>query len=195
MLTALPLLALVAANVGLSDGELADALKGEVPAHTEAFVAPGGKSAGRGLGAVVIDRSVAEVWTTLTRYDDKAEYQPRVKQVTVLEKLPDRVRARFQIDASVTTAIYTAWFTFDVHTHVIHWTLDHSAPDNTIAAADGDYRLFELSPTQTLVVYRTYVDSGRTVPRSLQEYIARKSIPNLLRAVKKRIESGGTYKK
>jgi hypothetical protein len=195
MLTALPLIALVGATVGLSDGELADALKGEVPAHTESFVAPSGKSAGRGLGAVVIDRPVAVVWSTLTRYEDKAEYQPRVKQVTVLEKQPDRVRARFEVDASVTTAKYTAWFTFDEQAHVIRWTLDHSAPDNTIAAADGDYRLFELSPTQTLVVYRTYVDSGRIVPRALQDYIARKSIPNLLRAVKKRIESGGTYKK
>ena len=80
MLTALPLLALVAANVGLSDGELADALKGEVPAHTESFVAAGCKSAGRGLGAVVIDRSVAEVWSTLTRYDDDFKVQPMLAE-------------------------------------------------------------------------------------------------------------------
>jgi hypothetical protein len=188
-------LALTASAVGLTDPELADALKGGVPTHTEAFVTPAGKSAGRGVGAVVVDRAVGDVWATLTRYEDKAEYQPRVKSVAVLDKLPDRVRARFTIDASITTARYTAWFVFDERAHAIHWTLDGSAPDNTIAAVDGCYRLFEIAPAQTLVVYQAYVDSGRAIPRSIQEYVARKSIPNLLRAVKRRIESGGVYKK
>jgi carbon monoxide dehydrogenase subunit G len=191
----LPLALLVASAVGLSDQDLADALKGEVPAHTESFTTQSGKSAGRGVGAIVIDRPMAEVWTTLSRYEDKAEYQPRVESVTVLDRLPDRIRARLVVDASVTTARYTAWFVFDPRAHTIHWTLDPTAKDNTIAAVDGDYRLFEVSPTRTLVVYRTYVDSGHSVPVSIQNYFARKSIPNLLHALKKRVESGGSYKK
>jgi carbon monoxide dehydrogenase subunit G len=186
---------LLAATVGLSDADLADALKGGIPARTEPFVAPSGKSAGRGLGAVVIDRPIAEVWTHLSRYEDKAEYQPRVKSVTILEKLPDRVHAKFVIDATIMTAKYTAWFVFDPNAHVIHWTLDNSATDNSIAAVDGDYHLFEVGPSQTLLVYRTYVDSGRSISRSIQEYFTRKAIPNLLKAVKMRVESGGTYKK
>ena len=196
MLALLPLVALVGSNVGLSDRDLSDALKGGVPARIEAFAAPSGKSAGRGLGAIVIDRPIAEVWGTLSRYDDKAEYQPRVKKVTILEQHPDRMRVHFEIDASITTVRYTAWYVLDPNTHTISWTLDPTAPDNSIAAVSGDYRVFAVSPTSTLVVYRTYVDSGRRwIARSIQDYFARKSIPNLLRAVKKRVESGGTYKK
>jgi hypothetical protein len=195
MFAVLHLFALIASVVGLSDRELADALKGDVPARIESFAATNGKAAGRGVGAIVIDRSIAEVWVTLSRYDDKAEYQPRVKQVTVLDRLPDRIHARFEIDASIMTARYTAWFVLDSRAHTIRWSLDTTAADNTIAAVDGDYHLFEVTPMQTLVVYRAYVDSGRAVPHSIQNYIARKSIPNLLRAVKKRVESGGTYKK
>ena len=188
-------LALVAAAVGLSDADLAGALKGEVPARTESFVTANGKSAGRGLGAIVIDRPIEEVWTHLSRYQDKAEYQPRVKSVTVLEQHPDRLRARFVVDASIMTATYTAWFALDAKAHVIHWTLDRSAGDNSIADADGDYRMFEVGPSQTLVVYRTYIDSGRAIARSIQDYFTRRAIPNLLKAVKRRVESGGTYKK
>ncbi len=195
MVAALPFLLLVGSAVGLSDQELADALKGGVPARIEQFDAPSGKSAGRGVGAIVVDRSIAEVWVTLSRYDDKAEYQPRVKKVTVLERFPDKIRARFEIDASIMTVRYTAWFILDQAAHSIRWTLDPTATDNGIVAAEGDYHLFEVSPTQTLVVYRTYVDSGRSVMRSIQDYFARKAIPNLLHAVKKRVESGGTYKK
>jgi carbon monoxide dehydrogenase subunit G len=185
----------VGSAVGLSDADLANALKGEVPARTEAFVAENGKSAGRGLGAIVIDRPIAEVWTHLSRYEDKAEYQPRVKSVEVLERLADRIRARFVVDATIMIARYTAWFVFAPKEHVIHWTLDPSATDNSILAAEGDYHMFEVSPSQTLVVYRTYVDSGRAIAKSIQNFFTRKAIPDLLRAVKKRVESGGTYKK
>lgn len=186
---------LVAAAVGLTDADLATALKGEIPARTESFVTAGGKSAGRGVGAVVIDRSIAEVWTTLSRYEDRAEYQPRVESVTVLDRLPNRIRAHFVVDATITTARYTAWYDLDEKTHSIHWTLDPTAKDNTIVSVDGEYRSFEITPTQTLLVYRAYVDSGRAVSASIQNYFARKAIPNLLRAMKKRVESGGTWKK
>jgi uncharacterized membrane protein len=186
---------LVASTVGLSEPDLAKALKGDVPARTEAFTAENGKSAGRGLGAIVIDKPIAEVWTHLSRYEDKAEYQPRVKSVTVLDKQPDRVRAKFVIDASIMTARYTAWFVFDAPAHTISWKLDDSATDNTILAADGNYRMFEVSPGQTLVVYRTYVNSGRSIAQSIQNYFVRRAIPNHLKAVKKRVESGGSYRK
>jgi uncharacterized membrane protein len=194
-LLALQLFLLIGSAVGLSDGDLASALKGEVPARIEAFTTPTGKSAGRGLGAVVIDRPIAEVWAILSHYDDKAEYQPRVESVTILDRLPDRIRARFVVDATITTARYTAWYVFDPKAYTIHWTLDPGAKDNTVLAVEGDYHLFEVSPTRSLLVYRAYVDSGRAVAASIQNYFARKAIPNLLRAIKKRVESGGTYKK
>ena len=186
---------LIASAVGLSDADLADALSGNVPARTETFTAPNGKSAGRGVGAILIWRRIEDVWATLSRYEDKAEYQPRVESVTILERQADRIRARFVVDATITTARYTAWFVLDPKQHTIHWTLDSSATDNTIAATEGDYRMFEVAPNQTLVVYRSYVDSGRAVSKAIQNYFARKAIPNLLNAIKKRVESGGTYKK
>jgi carbon monoxide dehydrogenase subunit G len=186
---------LLASAVGLSDGELSKALAGDIPVHTETFASPTGKSAGRGVGAILIYKPIEEVWTHLSRYEDKAEYQPRVKSVTILEKQPDRLRAKFVVDASIMTAKYTAWYTFDPAAHVIHWTLDGTAGDNTIAATEGDYHLFEVEPGKTLVVYRSYVDSGRSIAQSIQNYFTRRAIPDLLKAVKKRVESGGTWKK
>lgn len=187
--------AIVASTVGLTDPELATALRGEVPVRTETFTAPTGKASGRGLGAIVIDRPLADVWAVMTRYEDKAEYQPRVDRVWVLDKQPDRLHVRMQVDATVTTVRYTAYFQLDHAAHTVHWTLDKAAPDNTVADIDGGYQLLEVTPTRTLVVYRTWVDSGRSVPRAIQDYMARKSIPNLLEAVKKRVESGGTWRK
>ncbi len=187
--------AVIASALGLTEPELEQAMHGAIPVRTESFTAPSGKDSGRGVGAIVIDRPLHEVWAVLIHYEDKAEYQPRVEKVWVLEKQPDRLKVRMQIDASISTARYTALFQLDHAAHSIHWTLDKTAPDNTVADIDGGYQLAEISDTRTLVVYRTWVDAGRAVPRSIQNYIARKSIPNLLRAIKNRIESGGTWRK
>jgi uncharacterized membrane protein len=189
-------MALVAVTaLQLSEAELAAVAKGEVPIRIETFTNARGKSAGRGWGAIVIERPISEAWATLARYDDRAEYVPRLKSVTVLEKQPGRARIRQEIDASVTTARYTAWFTFDESQRSISWTMDKSATDNTVSEVDGDYRMAELAPGRTLLVYRAYVDSGLHVPQSIQSYMQKRSIPDLLRAIKRRIESGGTWKK
>lgn len=189
------LFALLASTVGLTEPELAMALRGDVPVRSEAMTTTAGKASGRGIGAIVVDRPLADVWAVVSHYEDKAEYQPRVEKVWVLEKQPDHLKVRMQINASVTTARYTADFQLDHEAHTVRWRLDKNAPDNTIKDCDGGYQLAEVEPGKTLVVYQGWVDSGRAVPRFIQEYMTRRSIPNLLRAVKKRVESGGTWKK
>jgi carbon monoxide dehydrogenase subunit G len=174
---------------------LRDVSAGKVVTHTEAFTTASGKSAGRGLGATIIERPIGDVWATLAHFEDRAEYIPRIESVQILERQADRLRVRQEIDATVTTARYTAWYRLDAVAHTISWTLDTSARDNTVAAVEGDYRLSELQPGRTLLVYRTFVDSGLKVPQSIQSFMQRRAIPDFLRAIKRRVESGGTYKK
>jgi uncharacterized membrane protein len=188
-------LAVTVASLGISDAEMKTLSKGDVPTRAETFTNAQGKSVGRGWGAIVIDRSIGEVWKTMARMDDRAEYAPRLKSLKVLERQGDRWRVLQDIDATITTAHYTAWYRVDDAEHTIHWTLDRAAPDNTLKDIEGDYLVAELAPGRTILVYRTYVDSGLHVPQMIQKYMTRKSIPELLRAIKKRVESGGTWRK
>jgi len=183
------------ASLGLSDAELRDAMAGRVPTRSESFSNARGKAAGRGWAAIVIERPVGEVWATLSRYEDHAEYIPRLKSVTVLERQPGRLRVRQEIDATVTTARFTAWFRLDEAEHQISWSLDKTATDSTVSDVEGDYRMAELTPQRTLLVYRTYVDTGMRVPLFIQSYMQKRSLPELLQAIKRRVESGGTWKK
>jgi carbon monoxide dehydrogenase subunit G len=195
LLPLLPILGLLSPIVGLTQPEVEAALRGQVPVRIEPFARPDGKTAGRGIGAITIDRPMGEVWTTLIRFEDKAEYMPRIKSAEVLEKTRERLRVRMVVDASVTTARYTMIYQLDEPAHRLSWKLDHSVPDNTIAEADGEYRVYEVSPGRTLVTYNSQVDTGRSLPRFIQNYIARRSIPDLLRAVKKRVESSGLWRR
>jgi carbon monoxide dehydrogenase subunit G len=184
-----------AQTTGLTDAELVKVMSGDSIVRSESFQTADGKDAGRGLGAIVVWKPVADVWTMLCRYEDRAEYIPRVTKIRVIDKTPTRVHVWQEIDATVTTARFTAFFDLDEKTHTIHWTLDRNVADNTIKDVDGDYRLFDLADGKTLVVYRTYVDSGLHIAKSIQMYMAKKSIPDLLKAIKARVESGGTWKK
>lgn len=189
------LLALLLPGSGLTEAEIEQALAGKVPARSEPFTTPEGLATGRGIGAIAIERPIAEVWDTLARFEDRAEYVPRLLSVTVLDRTPSRIHVRQEIDASVRKVKYTAFYDLDAEKRTIHWTLDKSAPDNGIKGVDGTYALYEVGAGRTLLVYRTWLDSGLKVPQFIQRYVAVHSIPNLLRAIKQRVESGGTWKK
>jgi hypothetical protein len=179
----------------LSDTELRAALAGDVPTRSESFTNHSGKAAGRGWGAIVIERPLREVWAALSRWDDRPEYIPRLERIEVLAEEPGRARVRQVADAGITTVITTCWFELDEAAGRIGWRLDAGAPDNTPAEVEGDYRMVELAAGRTLLVYRAHVDTGMKIPRAVQAFLQRRAIPDLLRAVKRRVESGGRSRK
>jgi hypothetical protein len=189
------LLALLMSPPALPDAELARVLAGELVVRSEPSVTPAGKTAGYGLGAVAIEKSIAETWKVLATYEDKAEYQPRVTKCTVLSRDGRTLRVAMAVDAGIMTATYTGLYTLDPAAHTVHWVLDHQAAGNTIADMDGGYWLVAAGPGRTILYFKSYVDSGHLVPRFIQNHFSLKAIPDLLQAIKRRVESGGTYHK
>ncbi|MEO6952067.1 MAG: SRPBCC family protein [Polyangia bacterium] len=171
------------------------AMAGGVPIHAEAFTDSAGYTGGKGTGVILIWRPLADVWATLTRYDDRVEYIPRVKKLKVLGQQGNRVHVWQEIDAAVTTARFTAWYELDEKAHVIHWKLDPAAGDNTLRDVDGDYTLVAVDANRTLLSYQSTIDTAFHVPRAIQAYMTRKSLPELLGNIKKRVESGGKWKR
>lgn len=180
---------------GLLPEDVDAAMAGGVPIHAEAFTDAAGFTCGKGAGVILIWRPIADVWATLTSYEDRVEYIPRLKKLKVLERAPGRARVWQEVDATVTTARYTAWYELDEKAHVIHWKLDPSAGDNTLRDVDGEYTMVAVDEGRTLLSYRSTVGTALHVPRAIQAYMTRKSLPDLLGNIKKRVESGGKWKR
>lgn len=187
--------ALILSTAPLSSQELASVLAGEVLVRYEAFTTQDGRAAGRGVGAIVIERPAADVWAVISRYDDKAEYVPRLSKAIVRERTADALRCTMEVDFLFKTLRYTAWYRLDPDRRRVSWKLDRSAPDNDVRDVEGDWQVDEAEPSRTLLVYRTYVDPGRLAPGFTRKKLATRSIPDLLRGVKRRVESGGTWRK
>jgi hypothetical protein len=179
----------------LTPPELAQVLQGEVVVRSETSVTPSGKTAGYGIGAIAIDRSMAETWKVLANYDDKAEYQPRVEKCAIVSREGDVLHVAMEVNATLMTVRYTGVYTLDPAAHSVSWRLDKDAAGNTIKDMDGSYTLVLATPTRTLLYFRTYVDSGLLVPRFIQNHFSVKAIPELLKSIKQRVESGGTWHK
>jgi hypothetical protein len=179
----------------VSAADLARVQRGEIVARIETTQSASGKAAGRGFGAIVIARPVAEVYATLARCDDRAEYMPRLKRIDILEQSATHVRLKQSIDASIKTAYSTLLLTLDAETTRISWALDKSAADNSVVDVAGDYRMIALASDRTLLVYRTYIDSGLKLPAIITNHLQKRAVPELLTAIKQRIESGGQYRK
>jgi carbon monoxide dehydrogenase subunit G len=188
-------LALMMSPPALPPADLARALEGEIVVRSEPSVTPAGKTAGYGIGAIAIDKSIEDTWKVLSNYTDKAQYQPRVDTCTILGREGNTLRVAMAIDAGIMTATYTGLYTLDPAAHSVHWTLDRQAPGNNIADMDGSYWLVKVSPVRTILYFRSYVDSGHLVPRFIQNHFSIKAIPDLLKAIKQRVESNGTYHK
>ena len=180
---------------GVAATDIDAAMAGSVPIHAEAFADAGGFTAGKGAGVILIWRPISDVWATLAHYEDRAEYIPRLKKLKVLEQQPGRVRVWQEVDATVTTARFTAWYELDEKAHVIRWKLDPSATDNTLRDVDGAYTMVAVDDRRTLLSYRSTIGTALHVPRAIQAYMTRKSLPELLGNIKKRVESGGTWKR
>lgn len=179
----------------LTPAETGRVLGGEVLARSETSGNASGKASGYGVGAIAIDRSVADTWAVLANYADKAEYQPRVSRCTVLGREGDVLRVAMEVSATIMTVRYTGLYTLDPVAHTVRWKLDKTAAGNGIQDMEGGYALIRVSEARTILYFRSYVDSGRMVPRFIQDHFSVKAIPDLLKSVKARVESGGTYRK
>ena len=163
--------------------------------RSEPAVTPSGKTAEYGIGAIAIDRSLEATWNVVANYGDKAEYQPRLTRCTIVSRTGDVLRVAMVVDASLMTVSYTAIYTLDPVAHTVHWELDKQAAGNTLADLDGSTTLVSVSPARTLLLFRTYADSGRSVPHFLQNHFSVNAIPDLLKSVKLRVESDGKWHK
>ncbi|MFN7135126.1 MAG: SRPBCC family protein [Myxococcales bacterium] len=200
MITALLVPLLFAAapfdELKLEEKELARLQKGEVVVRGEVYKTAEGKNAGRGKAWVIIKKPREAVYEQLTKgYDQFPEFMPRLKKVNVISRSEDAMLVRSYVGVAFSTYEYTLKFKLDPAAFQTNWVLDKSAK-NDIKDTAGEWKLLELEPgVSTLAQYSISVDSGMFVPQFLEDYMTRKDLPEILNALRKRVESDGKWKK
>ena len=168
---------------------------GEVVA-TEVFTPkPDGSPATDVLVKIWIKAPREEVWKVIRDYNRFGEFMPRVKSCRIIRQEGESFWIVYDMEVLGIRVIYSLVTVGKDKFRRIEFNLDPTKP-NDIKEARGYYVLDDAPDGQgTVLSYSAKVTTGIPVP----EYMARKiSKPNLVQVVKnvrRRVESGGTWKK
>lgn len=182
------------AEAALSAADVARLEKGEVLLLKETYKDAKGKMRGRGTAAVLVEKPADEAWRHLRKFDAFAEFLPRVTESKVYEKAGNRVGVAFTLKILFARIRYHCVQTLDEPNRTIRWTLDERKK-NDIASTTGYWRATPHGDGKCILTYAVAVDTGRAVPKLVQDFLTRRDLPGVVRVMKKRIESGGKYKK
>ena len=143
--------------------------------------------------AVVFDKPPEYVWELLYRTEDQVKFLEEVDEVKVLDKqeLQDELELKLRI--LFITIVYRVIHHFDKEHLYIYWGLDPSF-ENDLLDLHGFWKLYPYEEGKTLARYGSDV-SIKSVPRWVESLFKRHGVKKSLIAVRKYVDSGGTYRK
>jgi ribosome-associated toxin RatA of RatAB toxin-antitoxin module len=168
----------------LSADELAKIEKGDV--ILESQTSSGANTRGRGLAIGFINASKDKVMDTILKYEDYPQFMPRVKSSEVYTRTDSQIDVHFTIDVAFIKISYYLTHQVDRAAGTISWSLDKTKK-NDIAGTDGFWG-FKPYKNGTIVYYTVSVDTGRAVPKAVEDYLTKRDLPNIVKNMKKRVE-------
>ena len=166
-------------------------------AHLERdrFVVFSGDPATPGLvqGLVEFSQPYPQVWRLLAQTDRQREYRTELTEDTTLERFENGSVDRHRISMLFIRIAYHLRYQLDPGACHIEWSL---APDyeNDMQQISGAWDFFDLGANRTLGRLATTVRLGSGMPRSMQDAITRKNLPETLDHVRRWVDSGGTWR-
>jgi|YelNatPaOPRAMG01_1025707.scaffolds.fasta_scaffold132013_1 uncharacterized protein YndB with AHSA1/START domain len=169
--------------------------KGEVIYKSVKTADAEGKISGYGQSMAIIKSPIDKCWQIFTQFDKQAEYFPRKTVSQVIEQKPGFALVQKEFKFFGVRVRYVNQYKIDEKNYRIDFEMDKSKPHD-IKDTAGFFLFEKLGSNQTLFVYGvTRTDTGIAMPGFVQEYIAKRDLPAVAENVRKRIESGGAWKK
>jgi len=154
-----------------------------------------GTTGGYARSLILINAPIKECWKIFCEFDKHHLYFPRQKGTVVIESSKTQALIQKIFEFYVLEISYYIKYTIDHEKHRINYDLDKSRPHD-LEETSGFFRFEKKDDKTTLFIYAvTKVETGLKVPGFIQNYITSRDLPNVAEHVKRRIESGGTWKK
>jgi hypothetical protein len=154
-----------------------------------------GKLHGFGQSTIIINKPVKECFKIFSEYNKQHLYFPRKKNSEIVKAWENKALVKKEFDFYVTSIEYTVLYTADEKNHRVDFEMDKNYPHD-IEDTAGYFVFFKIDDKRTLFTYAaTKVETGVKVPGFIKDYITSKDLPTVVINVKKRVESGGKWKK
>jgi hypothetical protein len=121
-------------------------------------------------------------------------YLPRLITSNVVDAPKDGELIEFHIKVLFSNFFYNTRHWFYPEYSRVEWELDPNYK-NDINKQVGFWQLYSDGPTRTIAEYGTIIDTGIAVPQSIQNFFARRDIPEAMTAFREYINSDGKYRR
>ncbi len=180
---------------GMDEKEMNRLEKGEVIVNDTSVTGPDGLKQLRGNAVAIIDAPPQEVWNTIMDHEHFEEFMPALDECSIVEDEGNTRVVSYRLKIAWADISYFLKLNYDRDRWHADGALDKTRP-HKIADSRCTWDLEPLSDgTRTLVNYSVYVDSGRFVPKFIERLLSKRQLPNVLKNVRERTLSGGTWKK
>jgi ribosome-associated toxin RatA of RatAB toxin-antitoxin module len=134
--------------------------------------------------SVVIPYPPAEVWSVVTDFESRPHFVPGVKEAQITRREGNRLWITEHLRVLLINVRFVVLSTVDPEQGAVTWVIDRTAPHD-IADTTGSWVVVPLEGGQsTLVRYRTWIDSGRSVPRFVEDFLTNRSLPKIVEGVR-----------
>jgi carbon monoxide dehydrogenase subunit G len=169
--------------------------KGEVIVTEVSGQNPDGSQKIEFLARLYVKASRQDCWKIIRDYNRFAEFMPKLRKCTILKREGEVYYVEYEAKVAFINAKYHLRLDGVEQYRRIEFKLDRTKP-NSIRDSNG-YWLLEDAPdgSGTILNYASNVDTGIPAPESLAKKIGKESLTQVVKNVRMRIESGGTWKK
>ena len=154
----------------------------------------GGKVISNSAAMIIVNKPLAEVWPHIADYSKLPEFIPRLISSEKYSEVDGKIGIKQCFKVLWRKVNYHVLQTEDTANFILSFDLDKSQK-NDIAETSGRWELRAYGDGKCLAVYTLALDTGMPVPRFIQNMLVNDDLPGTMHAVKKRAESGGTFKK
>lgn len=153
-----------------------------------------GKTYAHGYVFAIVNRPAKDVWDELVDYEARAEYLPRVVKIEKYGEKEGAIGTHVVFKAAFRKLEYYAWEKQDPARNVITWELDPEKK-NDLDRNRGAWHTLPCDGDRCLVIYDVELESSLPLPGPLERYMINRDTPDVMKALRKRVESDGAYKK
>ncbi|MDY6855137.1 MAG: SRPBCC family protein [Thermodesulfobacteriota bacterium] len=140
------------------------------------------------IAHILIEGSRNEIFDVLLDFSAWHRFVPYVKKASPVKKEGNSVWVTFKNKIFFFSFTYTLRCDIDSENYTIVWSLDESYP-HRIKDTTGYCRIIKVNEKKTITTYSTSVSVGKLIPKFLEDYIANKSLPKLMKSLRKEVMS------
>lgn len=170
-----------------SNSEWKTLKKGKFVKRHEKISDENGHATGKGIAYMILDHPPQKVWNQILDFDHYSKFFPNVSKCKIYNQEENEIFAEFKLTIALFIKIhYHIHHTFFPKQSRMTWKADQTKK-NDFKESIGMWTAWPYENGKSLVCYTVSIESGRPVPKIVEDLAAQSGLIKVMSALKNRV--------